>query len=70
MSGVPYDTGKPMSNAHSFCTIAGNPPVWGCTLCDWRFTNEQCDHLSSVPSPGQAKSAHMKHACPADPKTE
>jgi hypothetical protein len=50
-------------NAYSFCTVSGNPPVWGCSLCDWRFTNPQCDPLSIVPSLEQARAAHIKHVC-------
>ncbi len=59
-----------MPNAHSFCTVAGNPPVWGCALCDWSFSITECDLLSDISSVDQAKIAHNKHSCPADPHSK
>jgi hypothetical protein len=67
MSQVPYDPDQPMTNAHSFCPVSGNPPVWGCSRCDWRFAITECDLSSEVPSREQARIAHTKHSCPADP---
>ena len=66
MSEAPYDDENPMPNAHSFCTLAGNPPVWGCTLCDWTFAITECNPSSNISSLDQAKIAHNKHSCTAD----
>ena len=48
---------------YSFCTVYGNPPVWGCALCEWTFTKAQCEPLSNVSSLEQARAAHLKHSC-------
>ena len=63
MSTATYDQDTLMPNSFSFCTVAGNPPVWGCSLCDWKFTVEQCDRLSEVPLLEQGKVAHREHIC-------
>jgi hypothetical protein len=57
----PDDT--PASKGYSFCTIAGNPPLWGCSLCDWTFTVEQCNRHSKVLFLEQARAAHNEHLC-------
>jgi hypothetical protein len=64
VSKMPYDDDTPMPSTYSFCTVSGNPPVWGCSLCSWRFTKAQCEPLSGVPSLEQARNAHLKHSCP------
>lgn len=63
MSRTAYDDPTLMPNSYSFCTASGNPPVWGCSLCDWRFTIAQCEP-SSVSSLEQARMAHIAHSCP------
>jgi hypothetical protein len=62
MSTAAYDHDMP--NAYTFCAVSGNPPVWGCSLCDWRFPKKQFDTLPDLPSLERAKAAHKDHICP------
>ena len=51
-------------------SISGNPPAWGCSLCDWRFAKEQSDHLSALAPLEQARTAHRDHCCPGIKKVK
>jgi hypothetical protein len=62
-TAMPIESDNHGMNAHSFCTVSGNPPVWGCTLCGWRLVSTQCDPQSSVPPLEQARFAHVQHDC-------
>jgi hypothetical protein len=59
-----YTLAMSAPNAFSFCTVAGNPPIWGCNLCKWMFANDNGNPTSDQTLYEQARIAHGKHECP------